>query len=525
MSATVDSTGITCNSASDGTITISAATGGHGSYEYSIDSLVTWQRSGSFTGLAPDTYYISMRDSAYHGCVINLRNLTFVDPQPIPLSGIIKYYKVPSVIDTLTPFPMGNIIVALISGTDTIAKDTTIASGPDKGKYSFDHVCPGTYTLSASSALVPSANPINFTDVANIQRWIVLQRDTVNIIPMVQYLAGDVRRIGDWNLVGTVDANFLAGHFLNNYVFSWDNRPTWTFWTKLATDTISYWRLPAAPIIINPTIAVTPLPNPGQTIDLFGLFTGDFDHSWKGQTTKSFAPTVRLDPAQTRIVEPGVEFELPILAGSSMEVGALSLLINFPSDKLEIVGAHLSNDIDNPVLFKLLGDELRMGWTSLTPISLNAGDKMITLRLKLISALAKDEFIQLSLTGSHLNELADGDIKVLTDALLLVDKIGSKAIGVGELNAGQLAFANYPNPFNETTTFVFSLPYEGLATIEVYDMLGKKVNVVLKETMVAGEHRLSFNSNDLKSGVYSASLTLKADGQMLMRTIKIIRNK
>ncbi len=45
----------------DGTITI-GATGGTGSYQYSIDNGVTYQASNSFTGLAPGTYAISVDD-------------------------------------------------------------------------------------------------------------------------------------------------------------------------------------------------------------------------------------------------------------------------------------------------------------------------------------------------------------------------------------------------------------------------------------------------------------------------------
>ena len=37
LAATLASTNVTCNGANDGTITISGATGGYGTYEYSIN--------------------------------------------------------------------------------------------------------------------------------------------------------------------------------------------------------------------------------------------------------------------------------------------------------------------------------------------------------------------------------------------------------------------------------------------------------------------------------------------------------
>jgi len=61
-SLTVSSVGVdpTC-AGGDGTITITA-TGGSGSYEYSIDGGATFQPSGSFTGLAANTYSIVVND-------------------------------------------------------------------------------------------------------------------------------------------------------------------------------------------------------------------------------------------------------------------------------------------------------------------------------------------------------------------------------------------------------------------------------------------------------------------------------
>ena len=508
MDADTASTKITCHGADDGTITFSNASGGHGGYEYSINDQANWFADRVFDSVGPGTYLLAIRDSAYHSCVITLGEITLVEPNAIPFVGTIVYYK-----DTVASrFPLGNVIVALVSGTDTVAKDTTLANG----HYLFNHVCPGNYSLVAYSKHVPVLNPVNITDAAMITSW----RTSHKMIEKVQFFAGDV--LPTRNRLESNDASKIMEYFLYNFVPQWNGRDKWTYW--ILNDTITRNRLSGSSVLY-PSVTIDPLPNIGDTLDLFGLFTGDFNASWTSPTVKSYASTLRLDVAQTLFVEPGTEFELPILAGKSMEVGAMSLLINFPSDKLEILGAYLANDENTPVLFNLIGDELRMGWTSITPLNLQAGDRMITLKLKLTEALAKDELLQLTLTGSNLNELADGDVKVLTDALLVADKIGSKPISVGEITSEHIAFANYPNPFTQTTTFVFSLPYSGVATIEVYDMLGKKVLLVVNETMTAGEHKLTINSNTLKPGVYTASLTLNTDGQKLQRTIKIIRNQ
>ncbi len=53
LAANIASTNVTCFGGNDGTITISGATGGYGTYEFSINGGGSWQASGSFAG--PDT--------------------------------------------------------------------------------------------------------------------------------------------------------------------------------------------------------------------------------------------------------------------------------------------------------------------------------------------------------------------------------------------------------------------------------------------------------------------------------------
>ena len=51
-------------------LTISGATGGYGTYEYSINGGGSWQASGSFTGWHPGSYNVLIRDAAHPGCII-----------------------------------------------------------------------------------------------------------------------------------------------------------------------------------------------------------------------------------------------------------------------------------------------------------------------------------------------------------------------------------------------------------------------------------------------------------------------
>ena len=61
---------------------------------------------------------------------------------------------------------------------------------------------------------------------------------------------------------------------------------------------------------------------------------------------------------------------------------------------------------------------------------------------------------------------------------------------------------NYPNPFNPTTTIPFALPEAADVTLAVYDLLGRRVAVLVEGEMAAGRHEAVFEAGHLSSGVY-----------------------
>ncbi len=62
---------------------------------------------------------------------------------------------------------------------------------------------------------------------------------------------------------------------------------------------------------------------------------------------------------------------------------------------------------------------------------------------------------------------------------------------------------NYPNPFNPRTTISYSLPRASTVTLRVYDVMGREVTTLVNnERKAAGNHEVSFDAENLPSGVY-----------------------
>lgn len=65
---------------------------------------------------------------------------------------------------------------------------------------------------------------------------------------------------------------------------------------------------------------------------------------------------------------------------------------------------------------------------------------------------------------------------------------------------------NYPNPFNPTTTISYSIKEPADVELLVYDLLGRRVAVLVDEHHAAGRYEVAFDASGLSSGVYLYTL-------------------
>lgn len=94
-----------------------------------------------------------------------------------------------------------------------------------------------------------------------------------------------------------------------------------------------------------------------------------------------------------------------------------------------------------------------------------------------------------------------------------VAEIGSDIVtGIETPEQGTYALGNYPNPFSTHTTFSFRLNEPGHTSLQVVDMHGRAVAIVLNKQLEAGGHEVSWDQQGLAPGVYIYQLAHPAHG-------------
>jgi len=72
----------------------------------------------------------------------------------------------------------------------------------------------------------------------------------------------------------------------------------------------------------------------------------------------------------------------------------------------------------------------------------------------------------------------------------------------GQLPEAYALEQNYPNPFNPSTTIRFSIPVQQHVSLKIYNVLGQVVATLVDDTIVAGNHVVQWEPEQIASGTY-----------------------
>ena len=222
-------------------------------------------------------------------------------------------------------------------------------------------------------------------------------------------------------------------------------------------------------------------------------------------TTCSSPPLGRVVPTYPS-EQPATELTVAILGRDALDINEIVVssvqLENCPS-----IG-HSFADVSSPVVRDATCDcwiEGSDGWMDLV-LKFNKAQV-----IEQLGAVAAGDQVNLTVTA----EFTDGSQFTGSDCVT----IGSLSLSPAPANAAGHARGApqcYPNPFNSETTISYEMVGAGPVTVEIFDILGRRVWKLLDEVVSDGPQTISWkgiddHGNPLSSGTYLCRLRLSGD--------------
>ena len=74
---------------------------------------------------------------------------------------------------------------------------------------------------------------------------------------------------------------------------------------------------------------------------------------------------------------------------------------------------------------------------------------------------------------------------------------------------------NFPNPFNPSTTILYTLPSSGFVSVKVYDMLGREMKTLVNTRQDEGEYSMIFDAGTMSGGFYVVRMQSESRSQSI----------
>jgi hypothetical protein len=215
----------------------------------------------------------------------------------------------------------------------------------------------------------------------------------------------------------------------------------------------------------------------------------------------------------TMVVTAYQTFYYNINADRTQELGAMTLNMNYNQDLIDVDG--ISTNFEG--LQSVIKDgNIAIAWSDLKPLSLNENDVIVTLKARTKVNLSSPEQVFSLAQGC---EFADGNA-------IVIENYGLKMAKIVTSNK-DYSLANYPNPFQNTTDIVYTLPEQGNVKLVITNLRGQLVKTLVNMTQEAGSYKLTLNPIDLNMvpGVYMYHIQVDGLTSSFTQTKKLVFTK
>jgi hypothetical protein len=176
----------------------------------------------------------------------------------------------------------------------------------------------------------------------------------------------------------------------------------------------------------------------------------------------------RLDlTAAERSVEAGETFEVPVTAANFNDIFGFQYTMNLDgANFVDVVSGAI--EVTESNVGVIASDVITMSYAAREAVSVRADEVLFSIVLKANKAGQLSNMIQLNSNVTRAESYAGSNIKVQNIGL---------TVGSVDAAAQIELFQNEPNPFKATTNVNFFMPKAANATLTVYDVTGRVINV------------------------------------------------
>ena len=192
-------------------------------------------------------------------------------------------------------------------------------------------------------------------------------------------------------------------------------------------------------------------------------------------------------------------FVIPIIATKDIDVGAISLILNYPKKLVMIDNVQFSTiNGNNKLEFHIQENELRIGWyEDENDLNLKQNKPIIIISGKTTGNFEQGDIIKFSIFNNSLCEFADESGNPIDKVVLktyLIEYANSQNIESKWIVSNNDLFI-FPNPAENSVNIRYNIANDGFVKISLYNVLGEKVFDVVDKLVLKGVYNSEINLN------------------------------
>ena len=255
----------------------------------------------------------------------------------------------------------------------------------------------------------------------------------------------------------------------------------------------------------------------------------------------SFANTVdiwyggqfeRLAWDDVMVVTPGEWVDIPVyVMGDSRNLKIADMMLPLGInkqyiDQFNIQECQALNSLSNwdVTMFANLNDDFEEGWASLSFLGFaqiysdnngygvfNAPTKVLTFRVHFVEdEQLMDQIVSNAIGAgqdpfqgqSNMGDISGAAAYEVRQHFAAMHFSPTSVDPIAPVPAEFFLSDSYPNPFNAVSLLKYGIPEDAFVQIDLYDVLGRRVETLVSEDQEAGYHQVTFRADEYSSGMY-----------------------